>query len=243
MKRTLYALLLLAGCFPLAAVSDHYCGDLTVGDALGIERPAVVAVVPSIDGPDQVDVGKPAWYRVSGVPDGASVAFLPTPLLDTAPGRIVQGNAMFWMAKPGEYTITALVVDWSAKTFVPVTKQITVGGDSPNPLPPPVPPVPGDRWVIVVSESRDRTPQEAALLASVRRWLDQQKVNYRILDPTTEAAWAAPYKAEIERRRLSLPVLAVVVPSSKSSDGGYLAVRPLPQTSAEAIKIIQETMK
>lgn len=202
---------------------------------------ATVAVVPTIDGPDKVDAGKPAWFSVSGIPDGASVAFLPTPLLDVTPSRIVAGNAMFWVGKSGEYTITALVVDWSAKTFVPIVKQITVG--QVNPPIPPVPPVPGDRWVIVVSESKDRTPQEAALLASVRRWLDQQKLNYRILDPTTEATWAAPYKAEIERRRLSLPVLAVVVPSSQSSDGAYLAVRPLPQTSAEAIKIIQEALK
>lgn len=94
-----------------------------------------------IQGPDQVDVGKPAWYSVIGAADGASAAFVPTALLDTAPARIVSGNAMFWVAKPGEYVITAIVVDWDARTFIPLTKQITVAGEVP-PVPPPPNPTP-----------------------------------------------------------------------------------------------------
>ena len=36
--------LLFAGLFAgLSAISSHYCGDLTVGDALDIEQPAIAA--------------------------------------------------------------------------------------------------------------------------------------------------------------------------------------------------------
>ena len=130
----LLVVLLFAGLFAgLSAVNSHYCGDLSVGDALGIEPPAIAApiaadAIPTIAGPDETTAGKPAWFSVTGISGTASAAFMPTPLLDMAPSRVVQGNALFWVAEPGEYVLTAIVVDWDARTFVPLSKQITVVG-------------------------------------------------------------------------------------------------------------------
>lgn len=127
------------------------------------------ATALAIDGPDQVPVGKPAWYRVVGTSPGASATFLPTPLLDTTPARIIGGNAMFWVGRPGEYVISAIVVDWDARTFVPLTHQITVVGEVPPVPPPPTPdpkpapnpyPSPPANWQAAVKPILSTSPSQ-----------------------------------------------------------------------------------
>lgn len=252
--------LLFGGLFAgLSAISNHYCGDLTVGDVLGIEPPVIAAsisaeTVPSITGPDEIPAGKPAWFAVAGVSGTASAAFLPTALLDTDPSRVIAGNALFWVAEPGTYVLTAIVVDWDAKRFTPLSKQVTVTGvPQPNPQPTPEPdppPVPGERFVLILSESADRTPAEAAVLEALRRHLQAmpEPPIFRILDPDTPTVgnWGTPYKAEIERRKLALPVLAVSVlpsPSNRLEDPYFVCVEALPLGAAEAIALVQEAMK
>lgn len=244
-----YAIPLLI-CLPLMAVSDHYCGDMTVGDVLGIEPPAIAAsiaadMVPEITGPDSIPAGKPAWFSVTGVSGSASAAFMPTALLDTSPSRVVAGNALFWVGEPGTYVLTAIVVDWDAKRFTPLSKQITVTGDKPNPPVPPVPPVPvpGDRFVLIVSETKDRTPEEAATLATLRRWLTDKGVQWRIIDPTTEAEWMRPHAAKLKEVGVKGSALMVFAQPTDSHPGAYLAVEPLPGRSQEAIARIEEALK
>jgi hypothetical protein len=182
---------------------------------------------------------------VTGISGTASAAFLPTALLDTDPSRVVAGNALFWVAQPGEYVLTAIVVDWDAHTFVPLSKQVTVTGDKPNPPVPPVPPtpVPGERFVLIVSETKDRTPQEAATLATLRRWLTDAKVQWRIIDPTTEAEWMKPHAAKLREAGVKGAALLVYAPASDSHPGAYLVVEPLPGRSQEAIALIEEALK
>jgi len=245
-----HMLLALLICLPLAAINDHYCGDLAVGDALGIEPPAIAEsiaadTIPTIAGPDETPAGKPAWFSVTGVSGSTSAAFLPTALLDTDPSRVVAGNALFWVAQPGEYVLTAIVVDWDAKRFTPLSKQVTVTGDKPNPPVPPVPPVPvpGERFVLIVSETKDRTPEEAATLATLRRWLTDQKIQWRIIDPTTEAEWMEPHAAKLKEAGVKGTALVVFAPASDSHPGAYLVVEPLPGRSQEAIALIEEALK
>jgi len=115
--------------------------------------------VLAIDGPDEVATGKPAWYRVSFVPDGATAEFQPTALLDTDPSRVVPGNALFWVAEPGVYVLSAIVIDWQAKRQTWLSKQIRVG-ESPDPEPDPQPdpdPIVKASWGVIVEERSDRT--------------------------------------------------------------------------------------
>jgi len=231
--------LLLLCCLPAAIVSQDGLAQPTVGAAI-----TAAETVPEIAGPDEIPAGKPAWFSVTGVSGSASAAFMPTALLDTSPSRVVSGNALFWVSEPGTYVLTAIVVDWDAKRFTPLSKQVTVTGDKPNPPVPPVPPpTPGDRFVLIVSETKDRTPQEAATLATLRRWLTDQKIQWRIIDPTTEAEWMEPYSVEIARRGIKGSVLVVTVPSSPNQNGVYLAVEPLPGRSQDAIARIEEALK
>ena len=233
--------LLLLCCLPAAIVSQDGLAQPTVGAAI-----TAAETVPEIAGPDEIPAGKPAWFSVTGVSGSASAAFMPTALLDTSPSRVVSGNALFWVSEPGTYVLTAIVVDWDAKKFTPLSKQVTVTGDKPNPPVPPTPdptPVPGERFVLIVSETQDRTPQEAATLAALRRWLTDRGVDWRIIDPTTEAAWMEPYSVEIARRGIKGSVLVVTVPSSPNQNGVYLAVEPLPGRSQDAIARIEEALK
>jgi hypothetical protein len=231
--------LLLLCCMPAAIVSQD-----------GLAPPAIVAAitaadtVPEIAGPDEVAAGKPAWFAVTGVSGSASAAFMPTALLDTSPSRVMAGNALFWVAEPGTYVLTAIVVDWDAKRFTPLSKQITVTGDKPNPPVPPTPtPTPGERFVLIVSETKDRTPEEAATLATLRRWLTERGLEWRIVDPTTEAAWMEPHAAKLKEAGVKGTALVVYVPASDSQPGAYLAVEPLPGRSQEAIARIEEALK
>lgn len=167
-----HMLLVLLTCLPLAVINSHYCGDLTVGDALGIEPPAIAApiaadTIPTIAGPAETPAGKPAWYAVTGISGTASAAFLPTALLDTDPSRVVAGNALFWVAEPGTYVLTAIVVDWDARRFTPLSKQITVAGEVP-PVPPPDPdpqpnpyPSPPANWQAAVKPILATHPTQA----------------------------------------------------------------------------------
>jgi len=232
--------LLLLCCLPAAIVSQDGLAQPTVVSAI-----TAAETVPEIAGPDEIPAGKPAWFSVTGVSGSASAAFMPTALLDTSPSRVVAGNALFWVGEPGTYVLTAIVVDWDAKRFTPLSKQITVTGDKPNPPVPPVPPVPvpGDRFVLIVSETKDRTPQEAATLATLRRWLTDAKVQWRIIDPTTEAEWMRPHAAKLKEAGVVGTALVVYAPASDSHPGAYLAVEPLPGRSQEAIARIEEALK
>jgi hypothetical protein len=232
--------LLLLCCLPAAISQDGLAPPVTVAAISAADT------IPEITGPDEIPAGKPAWFSVTGVSGSASAAFMPTALLDTSPSRVVSGNALFWVSEPGAYVLTAIVVDWDAKKFTPLSKQVTVTGDKPNPPVPPTPdptPVPGERFVLIVSETQDRTPQEAATLATLRRWLTDKRVDWRIIDPTTEAEWMEPHAAKLKEAGVKGTALLVYAPASDSHPGAYLVVEPLPGRSQEAIALIEEALK
>jgi hypothetical protein len=148
---------LLAVCL-LAAVPSDGGSELAI-PPLSAAVSAESQII-AIDGPDEVQTGKPAWYRVGFVPEGSTAEFMPTPLLDTDSSRVVAGNALFWVSEPGVYVLTATVIDWDAKRQTWLSKQVTVG-ESPEPEPDPDPepqPTPDKAtWGIIVEERSDRT--------------------------------------------------------------------------------------
>ena len=267
MKRTLYAMLLLAACLSLASVSEHYCGDLTVGDVLGIEPPSIAAsiaaeTVPSgalsITGPDgAVKPNEDAWLKIGGLTlDEIKTAKAAGNFdLTVFPLNGVRVHAaydwlndrlelMFRASDTGEHLVKLHLVRDGKLEIAAVAVTVTGKEPSPNPpVPPTPPPTPGDRFVLIVSETKDRTPQEAATLATLRRWLTDQKIQWRIIDPTTEAEWMRPHAAKLKEAGVKGTALMVFVPASDSHPGAYLAVEPLPGRSQEAIARIEEALK
>ena len=116
----------------------------------------------------------------------------------------------------------------------------------PDPPKPPVPP--GERYVLVIHESSDRTAAEAATIASLRRWLESNHDNYNIVDKDliepsgASAKWLEPYLVEIRSKDMPLPALVVSVPPTDDHDGAYLLVEPLPGRGQEAIAMVEEAL-
>lgn len=226
--------LLLLCCLPAAISQD------------GLAPPAIVAAitaadtVPEIAGPDEVAAGKPAWFAVTGVSGTASAAFLPTALLDTDPSRVVAGSALFWVAAPGEYVLTAIVVDWDAKRFTPLSKQITVTGvPQPNPQPSPEPdplPVPGDRWVLIISETNRPTVEHRQLLTELRT--SNQFPRLWIVDPDPARAdpAVAPYLSGLDAG--DKPQI-IIIGEDKDKAGVVLYRGDCPATAAEVAYLLR----
>jgi hypothetical protein len=161
-------------------------------------------------------------------------------LVFAAAGATMQPIIRFVAGEPGEYRV---LVDWHLGQNQLIERVIQVG-DKPNPPVPPVPPpTPGERFVLIVSETKDRTPQEAATLATLRRWLTDAKVQWRIIDPTTEAEWMRPHAAKLKEAGVKGTALMVFAQPTDSHPGAYLAVEPLPGRSQEAIARIEEALK
>ena len=235
--------LLFGGLFAGLATITNQLGDMTVGDVLGIEPPVIAAsiaaeTVPTITGPDSILAGKPAWFAVTGVSGTASAAFLPTALLDTSPSRVVAGNALFWVASPGEYVLTAIVVDWDAHTFVPLSKQVTVTGDKPNPPVPPVPPtpVPGDRWVVIVSESNRPTVEHRQLLTELRTSGKFPRLWIVDPDPARADPAVAPYLSGLDAG--DKPQI-IIIAEDKDKAGVVLYRGDCPATAAEVADLLK----
>ena len=241
----LLVVLLFGGLFAgLAAVNSHSGGDLTVGDALGIEPTAIASsiaadAIPTIAGPDETPAGKPAWYAVTGISSSASAAFLPTALLDTDPSRVVQGNALFWVAAPGEYVLTAIVVDWDAKRFTPLSKHVTVTGDKPNPPVPPTPdptPVPGERWVVIVSETNRPTVEHRQLLTELRTSGKVPRLWIVDPDPARADPAVAPYLSGLDAA--DRPQI-IIIGEDAAGDGVVLYRGDCPATAAEVADLLK----
>lgn len=84
-----------------------------------------------------------AWLSIDGLEGDATATFFPTPQLTAGPPHLQPMHAMFWAAEPGTYQVTAVAVDWKAKTLTPLSLTITVEGehrpDPPEPRPDPNP--------------------------------------------------------------------------------------------------------
>ncbi len=131
-----------------------------------------LALAQSIVGPDEVEAKHPAWFSIEA-DDTASAGWFPSEQLQTGPPHLRDGHALFWAAKPGKYVILALVVDWDARSWVPLRHVVTVtgqddddddgdddddDGDDDNPT--------SELWGVIIEESSQRTADQAAVLTS-----------------------------------------------------------------------------
>lgn len=111
---------------------------------------------PTIVGPvGPVPLKSVSWVSLEGLAAGCTATFFPSEQLTVGPPHLQPGHGIFWSDKVGKFSISAVVVDWEARTLTPLTYTITVG-TSPDPDPGPDPdpdpepdPQPGRRWQIM----------------------------------------------------------------------------------------------
>jgi hypothetical protein len=105
----------------------------------------------TIDGPDQVEAGKPVWYSIANVPAGSQAVWIPNSELQAGLPYIRDGHALLFAATPGKRSIVAIVAmldaDGRLRGLVPLSKEIEVTGEAPVPDPFRNPyPVPSADW-------------------------------------------------------------------------------------------------
>lgn len=130
---------------------------------------------------------------------------------------------------------------------------VEVGGDGPiPPPPPPPPPVTGEKIVIVIEESADRTQEMGAVLASetLRDYLKSNKHSLRIVDKDDQTAdWLPTYLVILQARpnespprpEIKLPALII---ADRPVDGGDESkvrfVGAFPATAEAVIEVVKE---
>lgn len=182
--------------------------------------PGMTPVKASIDGPERIDAYKIVEMKVSGQWEAGGwrirdVTVGRSPL--NADKRVIDAlGTCLWTAPPGSYDCEATLVNFTAKQFFQSAKIVTVEGEGPNPNPQPSPqpqpqPTPGKLWgCLIIEESANRTPAQAAVYTSqsVRKLLQSKGLEFRLVDkdvasPANLASWAA-------RAGTDLPKLFIV---------------------------------
>lgn len=126
------------------------------------------SAVVTIEGPDEIEVGTPAFYWITGV-EGQSASFFPSDQLTVATMHLRDGHALFWARQAGTYRIQGIAVDWASQRFAIVQRVVVVReGDEPNP------PTPAGLagWAKRTAENLVTSPQratEAKILAASLR--------------------------------------------------------------------------
>jgi hypothetical protein len=112
---------------------------------------AATACGQTIEGPASIEAGKPVWYSITGVPQNSQAVWIPNSELQAGLPYIRDGHAMLFASTPGKRSIVAIVAvlagDGKLQGLVPITKEIEVTGEAPQPDPFRNPyPVPSEDW-------------------------------------------------------------------------------------------------
>jgi hypothetical protein len=154
----------------------------------------------------------------------------------------------------GEFRI---LVDWNHGQNQLTEHRIAVGGPLPDPTPGPTPepnpspgPIPpGERFVLILHESKDRSPKIATVLASLQNYLDTEYQEFRILDKNEASAsnWTKLYTQTLKDRGITLPAVLVAVPQLNNdewdhSDAFVISADSLPPRTPEALALVKEAL-
>lgn len=132
-----------------------------------------------------------------------------------------------------------IVISFTNKTLpdgkqVPIpTRKVVVLGGGDNPLPPPPPP-PGQKWVMILEETGERSPQVGNLLIAVRKQPELSKLT-QILDKDAQAEYVKKVVKAIPAG-YTFPVIASV-----SSAGEPIRIGPFKAT--DGIEKVKEFLK
>lgn len=165
-------------------------------------------------------------------PEDPTSVFIP---LATADG---ESKALFFPSRPGTHTFVLIAV--RADRIAVTSHVLTV--EASTPPEPPKPPTPirtGKYWPVIIHESADTTPAQAAVItsATAREYLASKKHHAPFLidkDATDENDKQPPAVREYVKRAPSLPFVFLV-----AEDGTVLAAAPLPADETSYLQFLK----
>jgi len=202
---------------------------------------AILALGPllwagEIVGPEQVDPYKLIDCSVSGDWEAAIWEIEGPHAADMRTGE--NGMKVTWVAPPGKYIVRCVLVHFENKRLSQEKLEVVIGTPEPepdpNPIPPP-PPEPGKRWVIVIEESSERTPQFASVVVDARNvWRGYVKSSghqFRLWDKDVVPADGVSYR----ERCKTFPTMFIA-----DTEGTILYEGEPPTSSAQMLALIKE---
>jgi len=211
---------ILSACWPLLWASTAW-GQIMVPSEIPAHKPIVATLADIVPEGAKLDCN---WRLTGGEfvrVDGRTIHIW------AAPGRHVLTARGYWLLTkrivlPDGQEFDALLgfgqIDHEA--------EFVVTGGSPVPPPPP----PGPRWAVILEETSERTPQQAALWGQIRK---EFKSGPKVLILDDDSPDAAAYL----RPANAVPRPALVVFALDGAEAVVSAV-PCPQTLAEIKQVL-----
>ena len=225
--------------------------------AVAIAMMPAICAGQGIEVPKQIAEGEPivAVLVPKDIPDGALVRggwkitdakFLPAAQKNTIhiwakPGKhVISANGVWVLTKDikvGDQTVPVLV-DFGQYSYEATFVVGEVKPDPPDPTPGPTPhpTPPGKVWVIIVEETKHRTPEQAKLFLDIRKNLNV-KVAIADRDQNHSPSLDA-YLEIVKEDDMPLPAMFVV-----TEDGTVWYKGKLPGTLAEIEKLVGRAKK
>lgn len=210
--------------------------------AAALAKPPLVQPI-TIDGPETAVVGELVRLKVVG--EFTSVVWAADPPTLDFEGVEGGGRAFFSGRQPGLTKFWLAAVDATGQVHL-THLELQVGEIGPEPEPDPPdpdpPPEPGRRWVIIVEESTQRTPQQAALIVGpgrdqIDKYLaDKKHPKLNVADKDAKGNAMASLAPYIRLASDELPACFIVADES----GKVLFQGPLPDSAATVIELVKE---
>jgi len=146
------------------------------------------------------------------------------------------GMKVTWVAPPGTYTVRCVLVHFENKRLAQEKLEVVIGTPDPDPDPiPPPPPEPGKRWIIIIEESSERTPQFASMLVDAqnvwRGYVKSSGHQFRLWDKDVVPRDGASWRDKAQ----GVPTLFIA-----DTDGRILYQGDPPTSSAQMLALIKE---
>lgn len=220
-------------------------------------RPTAKSIVVKkmrIVGPNEVMAGDLVELNAD-VPDDAGLDWAISP--PEASSRFYvdtnKRTAVFASRTKGVYIFAlAVATNGEAHCLIHVLQNGVGPGPEPDPDPDPEPdpdpdptPEPGKRFVLVVSETGERTAEQASTLMGLRDYLQTKKHDFRFIDPDFEnregerPKWFDRYAEHIEKAEIKGPALVIGVLSEDGKTVVQIFAQELPVTAAAAIEAVK----
>jgi hypothetical protein len=209
---------------------------------------AGVSVDLTIDGPSEpIETRETCQLFVNGLEEAqlnsAYAGHFPREGTQFVAARTWGGRPFIWFnaQDPGKYLIE--VIDFEGRRRAEAI-VVVEGENGPDPTPDPDPPNEGSRYLVVIEESSQRTPQLSNLLLRLRSsdYLEENDHNLLIADQdgTNEQGQPIPsLKPYLDRAQEepALPILFIVDGDSSPAEVYYQG--PVPNTYQETIELLK----